>query len=337
MISIPQHRKLPCANLHSVLVNLSTKQEDDSPLPEGMRDIQYSFTTDSNSLFWIRQKTRIFNFPERMIDKSKSRSHAKQFKHSYEKTSRATREVAAELGLGGDYQSLSLAAKRSFNNKVGKKRKTLMIEDYYESTKLSYYLKPEDYSQFLLPKVKRDFMNLPPEKIVKKYGEYYATSLDKGGILKASVKIVMTERSDESKLVQQYEAKYKYGPEGFLRSIGLKKDKKPEDPAKDPNEPKKSTEPENNTVQASFSHTFESMELDECHQMDTEVEVYGGNSDLWLKTGPRQEIQDKWAESVTEDNYFIVGYQMDPIWDLISDVSPEKGKKNHSTFYCGPY
>jgi len=150
---------------------------------------------------------------------------------------------------------------------------------------------------FLKPKIKAFIeSNDSPERLSSVLGDFFVWRLELGGLYSKTFIKEMTRKDTARKLAAECSASFNVG----ASSASVK--------AKYSN---------NNT--SSHSAAF----------MQTEPSCSGGNPNVWLGLNENnlEEIQQKWASSINDDNLIPIHFKMNPIWELVKEVDPSKGEQ----------
>jgi hypothetical protein len=245
--------------------------------------IRYGFTQDQTMPLLTRHTVQLFNISP---DK-RSVPTGRGYTITSDSASETAKEIQGKVGLEGNYGAFSASAEASTNsisNSAVKKFRSdrmIIVKDSAVSLSTSYA------HRMLIPEIKELLLSESPEKIVKTIGSFYARQLTLGCMLQVTNLVEMTSHDTKESMTTKVEAKYGLGAsisgsvEGAVKTTSFGKN--------------------------SMSHS--------------KWQALGGNTRIWLglqNDGSNYEaIKSEWVESLSDDNMYIVGMKLAPIWELL--------------------
>ena len=213
----------------------------------------------------------------------------------------AANNVAHSMEVGAHYGAFSSAASMAVSDSSDSSIKTVRMDVsikslmYEVASKGAFRTHPENY---LTDNFKESVKSLTVEQIEDRIGSFYATKMDLGGQIRKSYTMQATSSDKESSVRE--ELKSEYG--GNMLGVSAEAD-----------------------VGVSTRKSNKNAD------MRVEWSAKGGDTTLWLGQTFDDEgkvvadIQEKWAQSLTDENLYPFNYNLGLMWELVQAVDQQKG------------
>jgi len=258
------------------------------------RWITYGFRASGISPTMIDATKPLFDF--QFVDKVTEPSLMAETR-STESIRETASKVATETGIEGSYLAFSAAAKISTehmnNNNVKKFRLDRKMLAYKYKLTLT-----NPYPHQMLTQTALNFLRQEsPARIVEQYGEFYAKEMRLGGIFQLTNVAEMSSSDTKSSVEWDVRASYSAGFSVSAYSQG----------SVNRSEYKKNTE------------------------ISTKWVVKGGQTTIWFglarDDSNLEDIQRRWADSLSDDNLYPVWKRLAPLWKVLEDVDSNKARQ----------
>jgi len=260
--------------------------------------LSYSFEIDGKSSTFVRRKEKIFDLRD-ALHKSPY-SQADGFTKSYTSSEDAGRKIAANLGVKGSYYGFSASTSMSASSDESSSFHTCrtdiaIVASKYRATARGLNIRP---SKKLFPDILEFIQDTSkPEELVDSLGEFFATQVDLGGLFRKTYIMEMEESETVQNIETELQASYGVAMVGSVEG----------------------------TAGASYGTRSHNTNA----RTKTQWDCQGGDTTILLRADKDNfnEVKGRWAQSVKDDNLFPFGFKLKPIWKVISEVDPQKGKE----------
>jgi len=259
--------------------------------------LMYSWEPDNTgeSPNMLKSKMKLFSYGEDVIDYG-VRPYADYQWVMSDSLCTSASKIAAAIGVSGSYGpafsgAVSASTNQESSSSVRKFRSDLFIfaKKYHASSHAVY---PEKY---LRTEAREFLLTKSPAEIISKFGMFYASQIEFGGVVRTTLTKVASESESTSSFQSEVEAKASYM-----------------------------------MVQASAKSSLSttSGRKDTNNEVRLKISTQGGDSHIWLRLSgdaKMSEIQEKWAESVNEHNVAPIRFTLVPLWDILKALDWQKG------------
>ena len=266
--------------------------------------LAYGFTVAPNEPYFIKTKTQLFSIGSNDVSVITQTTADGKIVFSDSEHMAAAR-LTKQAGISAKFGPFSAAASMAIGQNTGSSIKTARVDAYCRckkqrvASKNDFLFRP---STKLHPACRRFILSVDKDKVHKiaeHLGIFFAKSANLGGVVQKTYTMQITEHDTESSISGELKAKYGGWLLGGSLSGGISK---------------------------------RSERGSRGAKMETSFHVEGGNTALWLgldtiptDPGAFHDLQQKWAESVTDKNLYPFDVELRPIWELVSEVDKEKG------------
>jgi hypothetical protein len=255
----------------------------------------FAYGVDSSAPGFLARRCQIFDLADDDIVVITNTTGKISTQYSDAKSS-AAQNVAASLAVEGCYGAFSSAASMSVNSNSSSKHQTVRYDAYVKSNSYEVQLSSEvnlDPHLRLTPSAKKHLLEDDPSEIESRMGVFVPYSCFLGGLYRESYIMDAQEADSESSVTAEITASY--GPPGC--GVAAKADA---------------------SSSSRKSNSFLSVKV--------EWECQGGDSRVWLKANKKNldEIREKWASSVQDDNLYPFNHKVIPIWQVIAPLDKKK-------------
>lgn len=255
-----------------------------------------SWRVDPDAPFLVSPAKRIFDDGPDNVSATRYPTVEKKVSESSATTSIAN-DVSVYLKVKANYRAFDAAAQASLEEVTSEKTK---MYQYTSSTMCqSVHLASDIFDAVLrlTPSAKEFLLTASLEDITASFGEFYADEVDLGAVFQVSTATPVFESETDAKVKSQVEAS---GSSIFTSAAA------------------------DMSVGGSSSYS------DAYRSYKSTVKAVGGVPQIWLQVSDseesRKEVQNKWAQSVTEDNQFPVKFRLVPLWNLLNHTSMDPAK-----------
>jgi hypothetical protein len=218
---------------------------------------------------------------------------------SSDSVSETAEDVRSKVGLEGSYGAFSAAAESSTEDMSSTNVKKFRLDRMVEARKYVVSLDSPYPHRMLRPEIKEYLLSESPDKIVNFIGQFYATRLTLGGVLHVTNVVEMTSSDTKSSMQAKVEATYGLG----------------------------------NSISASAEGKVAKSSFEKNSNAYSKWQVLGGNPNIWLSLtkddGNFQDIQQRWADSVSDGSLYPIDMKLAPIWNLLdhSEMNVNKARQ----------
>ena len=261
--------------------------------------MKYSYEIDFSKPYFLSKKVPIFDLTEETVKIAAHRVVDGHERYSDTK-SNISSQLEVEAGLDGSYGCFGGRSSMAVGNSSDDQFHTARVDKVIRASK--YSCQPAGKLAFaahtLLDKDLVEYINDPStscEDLESTLGCFYVRSCTLGGVFQQSYTMQMVEGDNESKITAELQGEY---------GAALIK------------------------VDGSLGTTHKKRTSNNNADVKIELHCEGGEPTCWLgaTSDSFTEVQKKWSETVSDENLFPYGYQLKPVWDLISKINPEKGE-----------
>lgn len=209
-------------------------------------------------------------------------------------------KFAANLGLDAGMAKLGAfagAVKASADATATARFETKFFRaDFYvyakKKTAQMTYIHPEKH---LRPDVKDALLSDEPAQIFAKFGAFYATHMELGAVSHTTI----TKKKLKGQTLAEFNTLVSANSDKLLQLGSV-----------------------DAGVSVSVGNTLST------NQLHAVSKTEGGDPLVWLQLTKdnRQEILQKWADTVADDNMVAVNYRLDPLWNLLKPLNQAKGE-----------
>ena len=266
--------------------------------------ILYSYRIDPDAPSYLSRGDRIFAVnKDEFISISSASGTETSFVYS-DSSKTAASKVAASMSVGANYGAFSAAASMAVKSTEKSDIKTVRMDRVTKAQKYkvsaidSFKLFP---ARHLTENFKEAVAALTVEEIERNIGSFYAKSMVLGAEVRKSY--IMEATSSDTERSVQAELEGAYG--GSMMGVKAK-------------------------ASAGVTKRNSNKNAD----MREEWSAKGGDTMIWLRSSFEtdgettvEEVQEEWANSITDDNLYPFDYELGLVWKLVEAVDQQKGKE----------
>lgn len=273
---------------------MSPQFQYDPSQAEPVPYLAMSWRIDSSQPKLVGPSRKIFEFETEDVA-SLPFSKMRHESISSESSKEYAKQISADLKVSGSGWGFEAAAEASLHSMGSSQSKQFRLDKFITAEQRKTSIVPLAPWAKLYPHVKDFMLNETVEKIHHVLGDFYATEITLGGVFQQTVTTEWRAGDTKTDLRAMVEGSYNALAYSARASVSG-----------------------STSVSAKIGSRAAKVSL----------KILGGNANVWLGlTGSNQDdIQTKWANTITASNMFPVNMHLVPLWTLLEDKTANPAK-----------